>query len=147
MNGTANYDFYLFQRPYKVPTRSPTPTTTTSSTVSSTHSSSTLGTGALVGAIVSAVIGGILIGLATLGGSIVLRRNKNQKQDGITTHEVTRHEKMADGNVQATNELEDTQKVEMSGVQQDAREMYTLPVELPGHEDEVSRTSEDYHAR
>jgi hypothetical protein len=130
---------------YKVSTRTPTPTITNSPLAKT--SSSNLSTGALVGTIAGSLVGGILLGLAALGGFLLFRKSKN-KSTWSNAHELNEHHKLVElEDHKAATELEDKQTSEMPGGQQDAREMYALPVELPGHMNATLHIPQEYHAR
>lgn len=95
----------------------------------------------MIGAIVSAVIGGILLGLAALGGSVLFQKPRRKLQ-ADTQHEVTEQDKMVDDRkgkgTGAAAELEAEQMAELPNGQQDARELWSTPVELPADIDETS---------
>lgn len=142
-NSTASYNYYLFQRTYHGATRTPSPTTTTPSAASSSASTSNTGLsrGALIGTIVGATIGGILLSLAALCGFLLFRRFKRERQvdPQQVASLVTQEDKMLGDekreNITTTTELGAEHIVELPGGQQNAAELWTMPIELPARSD------------
>jgi hypothetical protein len=134
VNSTASYNYYLFQRTYNVATR--TPTTSLAASSSASVSNSGLSRGALIGTIVGAAIGGVLLTLAALGGFMLFRRSKRERQvdPQQVASPVTDKDKMLDDrkrkNITAATELGAEHIVELPNGQQNAVELWTTPMEL-----------------
>jgi hypothetical protein len=90
---------------------------------------------------VGAAIGGVLLSLAALGGFLLFRRSKRERQvdPQQVASPVTEKDKMLDDgkrkNITAATELEAKHTVELPNGQQNAAELWTTPMELPAGSD------------
>jgi hypothetical protein len=133
LNETVAYDWYLFQRPYNVPTRTPTPTTVPSSNAKSPKTQT-----AMVGAIIGSVIGGILLGGVAFYALVTYQKQRRRaKAQELANEDYRMMELVKKPLPLAYAELDGQSSSELPDNRSMARELWHPPIELPGTNDRL----------